>query len=100
MVQVIMSKIVKKPSEFRVELFDLLEKSSHGDAVFVEHKEGTSVVIGLDEYNSLLDHVDLLKSHNQGLQDYIDGRTLTLEESKSYFKKKIEKWKKTKRKSS
>jgi hypothetical protein len=77
---------IKKPTELRETLFETLEQSINGETFLIQHKGGSSILQDETQYLDLLEQVEALKSINRGLQDYMDGKTLSHSEMKSNLK--------------
>ncbi len=86
---------LKKPTELRESLFETLEQTSGGAKFLIHHKTGSSVLQSEAEYLEVLDEIETLKAINQGLQDYMDGKTHShssmREHFKGYAKKRLQK---------
>jgi len=85
---------VKKPTELRENLFETLEQVSAGKTFLIHHKSGNTIIQSEIEYRETLDQIETLKAINQGLQDYLDGKTQphqkVTEHFKAYAKKRKE----------
>ncbi len=77
---------IKKPTELREKLFETLEQSTHGSTFLIQHKTGNSILQDEADYLDLLEEVETLKSINRGLQDYLDGKTLSHSEMKAHLR--------------
>ena len=85
---------IKKPTELREKLFETLEQSTKGETFLIQHKSGNSILQNEDDYLDLLEQVDALKSINRGLQDYMDGKTVSHSDMKAWLKAHAKKVKK------
>ena len=85
---------IKKPTELRESLFETLEQSTQGNTFLIQHKGGNSILQNETDYYELLEQVETLKSINRGLQDYMDGKTLSHAEMKMHLKAHAKKIKK------
>jgi len=77
---------VKKPTELRETLFETLEQSTQGETFLIQHKGGGTILQNESAYLDLIEQVEALKSINRGLQDYMDGKTLSHVEMKTHLK--------------
>jgi hypothetical protein len=82
---------VKKPTELRENLFETLEQSSRGQVFLIQHKGGNSILQDESGYLDLLEQVETLKSVNRGLQDYLDGKTLSHAEMRLHLQRHAKK---------
>jgi hypothetical protein len=85
---------VKKPTELRETLFETLEQSTQGETFLIQHKGGSTILQDESDYLDLIEQVDALKSINRGLQDYLDGKTLSHSEMKRHLTSHAKKIKK------
>jgi len=86
---------IKKPTELRESLFETLEQTSGGAKFLIHHKSGSSILQSEEEYLDVLDQIETLKAINQGLQDYLDGKTHTHAAMKEHLRAYAKKWKKS-----
>ena len=77
---------VKKPTELRETLFETLERSTQGETFLIQHKGGGTILQNESDYLGLIKQIEVLKSINRGLQNYLDGKTLSHAEMKMHLK--------------
>lgn len=85
---------VKKPTELRETLFETLEQSTQGQTFLIQHKGGCTILQNEAEHLQLIEQLEALKSINRGLQDFIDGKTLSHVDMKLHLKSYAKKVKK------
>ncbi len=85
---------VRKPTELRENLFDTLEQTTQGQTFLIQHKSGNAILQNENAYLGLLEQVETLEAINQGLQDYVDGKTHTHLVIRDSMKAYAKKWKK------
>lgn len=90
-----MKVAIKKPTDLRREIFDVLDESAKGRKLFViPHKGGESVLIGKDALDELTEQLEIQKDINQSLMDAADDRVSSLEVVDQRFESKFRKWQK------
>jgi hypothetical protein len=75
-------------------LFEVLERSTQGETYLIQHKSGNSILQDETQYQDLVDQIETLISINRGLQDCLDGKTLTHAEMKMHIRSHAKKLKK------
>ncbi len=85
---------IKKPTELRKELFEILDESVKGSQFIVPHRSGESVIMGKETYYALVENLETSRSIQQGMLDYFEGRTMTAEDIEKNFASKFKKWRK------
>ena len=70
-------------SEFRAEINSMITKTqtTHRPIVLTQRGKGTAVVVGIQDYQSLLDKVTLLEEIQLGKQQIKDGQFLETTEA-------------------
>lgn len=76
-------------SEFRKEISNLIKqtKENHRPTLLTEHGKSSAIVVGVDDYQNLLERIELTENFIKGLQDYDEGKVYS---GKEALKKSLE----------
>lgn len=89
-------------SEFRAHVSEVVKQTQHsGRPVFItQHGRGTAVLLSADQYEKLLEELEIMKGIVRGQSDVIAGRTTPHEDVMAELKEIVAEAKKKKRKKS
>jgi len=71
---------VKKPSEFRKDLYNDLKQTSKGKQIIIPHKDGQAILMDHESFEALHEDLQTQQDIIQGLNDLREGRSTSLEE--------------------
>lgn len=70
-------------SEFRKEISTMIKqiRESHKPTLLTEYGKSSAVVIGADDFQAIVDKMELYESFIKGLEDVDEGRTYSTEDA-------------------
>jgi PHD/YefM family antitoxin component YafN of YafNO toxin-antitoxin module len=68
---------IKSATEIRKDLFTTIHDVLNGQIQIITHKDGDSVLLSKEKYDSLLDRIETLQGISQGLKDLSEGRFIS-----------------------
>ena len=86
-----LDKDIQPLSEFRANAASMIEKvkTEHRPLVITQHGKSSAVLLGVSDYEKMVDTIELLQEVSQARQDLEDGKGVPHDEVMSSMKKRI-----------
>lgn len=82
---------VKSATELRSDLFTTIQDVLKGQIQIITHKDGDSVLLSKDQYDKLIDKIQILEGISRGLKDLAQERSYSQEQVHINLKKHMSK---------
>jgi prevent-host-death family protein len=78
-------------SEFRANTSNMIKetKKQHRPTLLTEYGKSSAVLVGSEDYQNLIDRMELNENFIKGLEDYDAGRTLTSKQARKVLLKEF-----------
>lgn len=86
-----LDKDIHPLSEFRANAASLIEKikKEHRPLVLTQHGKSSAVLLGVSEYEELIDTIEILQEVNQARQELEDGKGISHKEVMATLKNRL-----------